>query len=188
MGAGHAAAALAELLDRLVLVDISQVRVQEPRAGRSERSRGAASRDPVATVAMPVMGDVTGRLHEVFPGGTCARLAGLLTGGGIVAFPEGFGELEQSALKEAANIVATAYARAITEFTGVLLILGSPAIRISPAALAGAAGEVGNDDAPSVLVETGIRVFAEDQPVGASFVLAPDAPSVAALLRAIGTP
>ena len=50
-----------------------------------------------------------------------------------VEFPAGFGELEQSVLKEVANILVGAYLSALSEFLGMVLIMSVPALAIDQA-------------------------------------------------------
>ena len=51
-----------------------------------------------------------------------------------IGFPDDFGELEQSALKEVGNILVGAYVNALSEFMGMMLIMSVPALAIDTAA------------------------------------------------------
>ena len=72
---------------------------------------------------MKLLGDVTGRTVQIFPAPTASALVSALTGRKQLEFPDNFGELEQSALKEVSNIIVAAYVNALAEFMGMMLII-----------------------------------------------------------------
>src|SRR5690606_4665748 len=102
IGAGHAATALSQLTNRRITVDVPEIRVVPL---ESVPELIGKPDEAIAAVVMQVLGDLTGRTVQVFPGATASRLAGILLDRHHVPFPEGFGEIEQSAIREAGNIL-----------------------------------------------------------------------------------
>jgi chemotaxis protein CheC len=110
IGAGHAATALSSLTNRRIGVDVPEIRVVRL---EDVASLMGEPDEVVAAVLMQVLGDATGRTIQVFSGDSASRLTGILLGRDPVPFPTGFGELEQSALKEVGNILVGAYLNAL---------------------------------------------------------------------------
>lgn len=187
IGAGHAATALSQLTNRRILVDVPRIRFAGLRPG--EPGGEEMGEEEHATVSMQVLGDMTGRTMQVFPGPTAGRLAGILIGSGEVPFPAGFGELEQSALKEAGNIVAGAYLNALSDFMGMLLLMSVPTMRISADSVVASLRErpQAGDDLV-LLMETRFQMEGEDRPLRGDFILVPDHASLEAMLQAIHLP
>ncbi|HUH11940.1 MAG TPA: chemotaxis protein CheC [Longimicrobiales bacterium] len=186
IGAGHAATALSQLTNRRILVDVPQIRF----AGlRVEAGGEEVQGDMEATVSMQVLGDITGRTMQVFPGPTASRLAGILIGASDVAFPDGFGELEQSALKEAGNIIAGAYLNALSDFMGMLLLMSVPAMRIAPDSLMVSLRDTPREgDELVLLMETNFQMEGDERPLKGHFILVPDSASFPAIFEAIRLP
>ena len=185
IGAGHAATALSQLTNRRILVDVPQIRFAGLRV-EAEGEQAGAPRDLEATVSMQVLGDITGRTMQVFPGPTASRLAGILIGSPDVSFPEAFGELEQSALKEAGNIIAGAYLNALSDFMGMLLLMSVPSMRIAPDSLMVSLRDTPREgDELVLLMETNFQMEGEERPLKGHFILVPDSASFEAIFEAI---
>lgn len=181
IGAGHAATALSQLTNRRILVDVPRIRFAGMRPAPEDESGEA-----IATVSMQVLGDFTGRTMQVFPGRTAARLAGILTGSGQVPFPDGFGELESSALKEAGNILAGAYLNALSDFMGMLLLMSVPTMRISADSVLTSLREQPTEgDELVLLIETRFKMEDDEEPLRGDFILVPDATSLDVIFQAI---
>src|SRR5690606_37151002 len=104
IGAGHAATALSQMTKgRRIMLDVPRTLIL--RLEDVPELTGTPD-EPVAAVLMRVLGDISGRTMQIFPAQTASRLASILLRRKEVAFPEGFGDVEQSALKEAGNILA----------------------------------------------------------------------------------
>jgi len=184
IGAGHAATALSQLTSSRIMVDVPQTRVL-----RLEEVAGAIGQpdDVVAAVLMRVLGDMTGRTVQVFPAPTATRLAGILLGGGTPAFPKGFGELEQSALKEAANILAGTYLNALSDFMGMLLLPSVPALAMDMAAAVLTASYINFGVAEDYVlcIDTIFRIDRPEEALRGHFLLLPDNASLKVLLQAL---
>ncbi|HEX6590051.1 MAG TPA: chemotaxis protein CheC [Longimicrobiales bacterium] len=184
IGAGHAATALSQLTNRRIMVGVPQVKVL--RIDEISEMIGTGE-DVVAGVAMQMLGDLTGRTVQIFPKDTAERVAGILIGRDDVDFPTGFGELEQSALKEVGNILGGAYLNALSDFLGLLLLLSVPglAMDVTAAVLKSVFLEFQEDRDYVFVVETVFNMDEAEQELHGHFLLVPDEASIDVLLRAI---
>ena len=184
IGAGHAATALSQLTSRRVLVDVPQVLILP--IDRAGELTGAPA-EPVAAVLMKVFGDVTGRTLQIFPAPVASRLAEILLGREPIAFPDGFGVMERSALQETANIVGGAYLNALSDFLGMMLLPSVPELSVDQAGAVLTTGFLNFDGevAEHVLcLETRLRMQGEEALRG-HFLLLPSGDSLQVILRAI---
>src|SRR5215217_6761032 len=104
IGAGHAATALSQMVGETIMISVPTINVSRledvpPQVSDPDQ--------PVAAVLMHMLGDLTGRTLLVFPRRTAIRLAGLLVVR-ILAEADS-AEMQQSAIKEAGNILSSAY-------------------------------------------------------------------------------
>lgn len=184
IGAGHAATALSQLTNRRILLSVPETRLIDLESVRSLHPKGE---DVVAAVSLKMLGDLTGRNVQVYPGSTASRLAGLLLGMETVRFPDDFAEMEVSALKEAANILAGAYLSALSDFLGMLVLASVPMLRMDRAAEILTGGYLCGDTKQNVLlcVETLFGIDEREAPLKGYYLLLPDPASLQAILRAI---
>lgn len=184
IGAGHAATALSQLTDRRIMVEVPENRVVP-----IERVAELTG-DPdeiVAAVAMQVLGDATGRTVELFAPRTAQRLSEILLARDSIPFPDGFGEMERSALTEAGNILVGAYLNALSDFLGMLLLPSAPRLALD---LAGAVlTESGLDPRREtdylLCIDTVFRIDEQETRLPGHFLLLPDPEALEAILRAI---
>ena len=184
IGAGHAATALSQMTGQTIMISVPTINVAPmeevpPNIGAPE--------EPVAAVLMSMLGDLTGRTLLVFPMPTATRLAELLLKRPHLEGTE-LSELEQSALKEAGNILSGAYMNALSEFMGLMLLPSPPsfAIDMSRAVLTTAYLQFGSDHDFVFCVETEFYMQDTDEYLRGFFLLLPDLPSLRAILRAVG--
>jgi chemotaxis protein CheC len=183
MGAGHAATALSQMTGETIMISVPQINI-----ARLEDIPGQISEpeEPVAAVLMQMLGDLTGRTLLVFPRPTALRMAELM-----LRRPEGsspaLGELEQSAIKEAGNILSGAYMNALADFMGLMLLPSPPslAIDMSQAVLSTAYVQFGGSDDYVFCVESEFYMKDIGESLRGFFLLLPDAPSLNAILRAV---
>ncbi|HUF36455.1 MAG TPA: chemotaxis protein CheC [Gemmatimonadales bacterium] len=186
IGAGHAATALSQMTNRTIMINVPEVNVLaledvSELLGRAD--------EIVAAVLMHMMGDLTGRTLVLFPEGSAKHLCDILfrrpTGG-----TTGFGEMEQSGLKEAGNILASAYLNALSDFMGMMLVPSVPSlvVDLSAAVLTTAYLNFGHDRDYVFCVETSFRVEGATEPLRGHFLLLPDMPSLRAIFDAIRLP
>lgn len=183
IGAGHAATALSQMIGETIMISVPRINIQ-----RLEEVAPlvAGPDEPVAAVLLHILGDLSGRTMLVFPKGAAIELAGLMLHGPGGTATE-LGELEQSAIKEAGNILSSAYMNALSEFMGMLLLPSPPALAIdmSAAVLTTAYLQFGSSRDYVFCVESDFMLKGEAQRLRGFFLLLPDPASLEAILRAI---
>lgn len=183
IGAGHAATALSQMTNDTIMITVPMITIA---ALEDVPSRIMPEEEPIVAVLMQMMGDLTGRTLLVFPHPTAVRLAQLMLRRPS-APGAAFGELEQSAIKEAGNILSGAYMNALSEFMGLMLLPSPPslAIDMSTAVLNTAYLQFGTDRDMVVAVETQFYLQGEGEHLRGFFLLLPDAASLQVILRAV---
>lgn len=182
IGAGHAATALSQMTSSRIMISVPRLQIAQARDVPALLSEPGAK---VAGVMMHVLGDVTGSTMLVLPDESAARLADLL----LRRRPgpaRDLDELEQSALKEAGNILCAAYLNALSDFMGLMLLLSIPTLLVDRAdsvLATGYAGIAGDDD-HVFTIETQFTI-GNTEPVAGHFLLLPDVQSLQVILRAI---
>ncbi|HEX6104507.1 MAG TPA: chemotaxis protein CheC [Gemmatimonadales bacterium] len=186
IGAGHAATALSQMTNRTIMINVPEVNVLaledvSELLGRAD--------EIVAAVLMHMMGDLTGRTLVLFPEGSAKALCDILFRKPPGSTTE-FGAMEQSGLKEAGNILASAYLNALSDFMGMMLVPSVPSlvVDLSAAVLTTAYLNFGHDRDYVFCVETSFRVEGATEPLRGHFLLLPDMPSLRAIFDAIRLP
>jgi len=97
------------------------------------------------------------------------------------------GQLEQSALKEAGNILAGAYLTALSEFLGMALMLSPPAFTTgdSAHALRALGDHAPRTESPILCVETEFFLEEPAESLHGFFLLVPDSKAIDAIFRAV---
>jgi chemotaxis protein CheC len=186
IGAGHAATALSGMTNRTIMITVPRVYV------RPLEEACDLLGDPngvIAAVLMHMMGDLTGRSMVLFPERAAKTLCDFLFRR-PVGSTQVFGEMEQSSLKEAGNILASAYMNALSDFMGLMLVPSVPSlvIDLSGAVLTSAHLNFGHDRDYAFCVETSFRVEGSNDPLGGHFLLLPDLSSLRSIFDAIRLP
>jgi chemotaxis protein CheC len=186
IGAGHAATALSQLTSRTIMINVPEVNVRP----LEEVPELLGSGDEViAAVLMHMMGDLTGRTLVLFPEASAKTLCDILfrrAPGTTSAFTA----MEESGLKEAGNILASAYMNALSDFMGMMLVPSVPSlvIDLSRAVLTSAQLNFGHDREYAFCVETSFRIEETSELLGGHFLLLPDMASLRAIFDAIRLP
>ena len=185
IGAGHAATALSQLTNRRIMVGVPEIKVL--RIDELTGMIGLGEEEVVAGVVMQMLGDLTGRTMQVFPKETTERVTGILLHRDDVDFPRGFGEIEQSALKEVGNILGGAYLNALSDFLGLLLLTSVPGLAMdtTAAVLTSSFLEFQEQRDYVFVVETVFNMDEVDHELHGHFLLVPDEASLEVMLRAI---
>jgi len=182
IGAGHAATALSQMVGHTIMISVPTINVSRL---EDMPPQVAAPDEPVAAVLVHMLGDLTGRTLLVFPRKTAIRLAGMLLrrDGGNGDFTE----MEQSAIKEAGNILSSAYMNALSDFMGMMLIPSPPslAVDMSSAVLTTAYLQFGSDKDLVFCVESQFLMDNIDEHLRGYFLLLPDPASLHAILKAV---
>ncbi|MDQ3517748.1 MAG: chemotaxis protein CheC [Gemmatimonadota bacterium] len=183
IGAGHAATALSQMTSNTIMITVPKIHVTRLEDAAAQLN---SEDEPIAAVLMHMMGDLTGRTLLVFPQPTAVRMAELMLRRPIGSSSE-LGVLEQSAIKEAGNILAGAYMNALSEFMGLMLLPSPPSLHIdmSAAILTTTHLQFGSDKDQVVSVETEFMLKDAGDQLHGFFLLLPDAASLQAILRAV---
>jgi chemotaxis protein CheC len=186
IGAGHAATALSQLTDRRIMISVPEVNV---RPLEDVPDLLGSADDVIAAILMHMMGDLTGRTLVLFPEPSARVLCDMLFRRAPGTTGE-FGPMEQSGLKEAGNILASAYMNALSDFMGMMLVPSVPSLTIdlSGAILTTAYLNFGHDRDYVFCVETAFRVDGSEDALSGHFLLLPDLPSLRAIFDAIRLP
>jgi chemotaxis protein CheC len=186
IGAGHAATALSQMTNRKIMITVPRVNVRP----LEEACEIVGTPDAVvAAILMHMMGDLTGRALLMFPQQAARTLCDFLLKRSPGTTQE-FGEMERSGLKEAGNILASAYLNALSDFMGMMLVPSVPSlvIDLSGAVLTSAHLNFGHDRDFAFCVETSFRVEGANEPLGGHFLLLPDVASLRSIFDAIRLP
>ena len=183
IGAGHAATALSQMVGSRIMITVPRINIMALEDVSSELDEPEM---PIAAVLMHMLGDLTGRTLLVFPQPTAIRLAELM-----LRRPAGssraLGELEQSAIKEAGNILSGQYMNALSEFMGLMLLPSPPslAVDISTAVLTTALVQFSPERDYVFCVESEFFMTDVGERLRGYFLLLPDPASLQAILRAV---
>jgi chemotaxis protein CheC len=183
IGAGHAATALSGMTNRKIMITVPRVYVRPLEEASDLVGRPDAV---VAAVLMHMMGDLTGRAMVLFPEPAAHTLCDFLFRRPMGTTRE-LGEMEHSGLKEAGNILASAYLNALSDFMGMMLVPSVPSlvIDLSGAVLTTAQINFGHDRDYAFCVETAFRVDGSNESLGGHFLLLPDVSSLRSIFDAI---
>jgi chemotaxis protein CheC len=183
IGAGHAATALSQMTNRKIMITVPRVNV---RPLEEACDIVGTPKDVVAAVLMHMMGDLTGRALLLFPEDAARTLCDFLLRRELGTTAT-FGSMEQSALKEAGNILGSAYLNALSDFMGMMLVPSVPSlvIDLSGAILTTAHLNFGQDRDFAFCVETSFRVEGAAEALGGHFLLLPDIASLRSIFDAI---
>ncbi|HEU4682538.1 MAG TPA: chemotaxis protein CheC [Gemmatimonadales bacterium] len=183
IGAGHAATALSQMTNRTIMITVPRVNV---RPLEEACDIVGSPHDVVAAVLMHMMGDLTGRTLLLFPERAARTLCDSLLRRELGTTTT-FGTMEQSALKEAGNILGSAYLNALSDFMGMMLVPSIPSlvIDLSGAILTSAHLNFGHDRDFAFCVETSFRVEGSTESLGGHFLLLPDLASLRSIFDAI---
>lgn len=183
IGAGHAATALSQMINRTIMISVPEVNVTP-----LEEVPGVLGQpdDVVAAVLMQMMGDLTGRTLLLFPEESAQHLCDILLRRerGTTA---SFDAMEQSGLKEVGNILSSAYLNALSDFMGMMLVPSVPSlvVDLSGAVLTTTYLNFGHDRDYVFCVETEFRFEDQAERLNGHFLLLPDLASLRAIFDAI---
>lgn len=184
IGAGHAATALSQMIGETIMISVPTINVSRL---EDVPPQVAAPDEPVAAVLMHMLGDLTGRTLLVFPRRTARRLASLLMRRPESPDTDEFTEMDQSAIKEAGNILSSAYMNALSDFMGMMLLPSPPslAVDMSNAVLTTTYLQFGSDKDFVFCVESEFLMNDTDEKLRGFFLLLPDPASLQAILKAV---
>jgi chemotaxis protein CheC len=137
----------------------------------------------VAAVLMKMEGDLTGLTLLVFPHPIAIRIAGLMMRRKVTAL----GEIEESAIKEAGNILSAAYLNALADFFKMTILPSPPSLAVDMSvAVLSSTFVAGSQGGSFVMcVESEFQLQEEGDRLRGFFLLLPDPPSLRTILREI---
>jgi chemotaxis protein CheC len=182
IGAGHAATALSMMTGARIMIDVPTVNV----APLEELIPGIADSDSqIVSVVMDMHGSLTGQTLLALPLVTGRRLSDLMLrrerrSGGTLDL------LEESALKEAGNILGGAYMTALSEFLGMTLMPSPPRLSVGTTEVVMEAHrQQASAAAAACCVETEFTFEEIGERFRGFFLLLPDATSFDSIFRAV---
>lgn len=180
IGAGHAATALSQMTDQRIMISVPQLSIASI---DDMPNQIAEPEEPVAAVLMKMEGDLTGLTLLVFPHPIAMRIAGLMMRRPVTTL----GVIEESAIKEAGNILSAAYLNALADFLKMTLLPSPPslAIDMSDAVLSSTFVASAHGSMQVVCVESEFQLLEENERLRGFFLLLPDPASLRRILDAI---
>ncbi len=180
IGAGHAATALSQITEQRIMISVPQLTVAPLEAVPNQI---AEPEEPVAAVLMKMEGDLTGLTLLVFPQPIALKVAGLMMRRPVTRL----GAIEESAIKEAGNILSAAYLNALADFMRMTLLPSPPslAVDMSDAVLTSTYLESAQGAEYVVCVESEFHLQDAGERLRGFFLLLPDPPSLRAMLKAV---
>jgi chemotaxis protein CheC len=182
IGAGHAATALSLMTGARIMINVPTINV----APLDELIPGIAEEGAqVVSVLMDMSGSLNGHTLLALPLSTGRRLADLMLrrerrSGGVLDM------LEESALKEAGNILGGAYMTALSEFLGMKLLPSPPRLTVGTTeAVMEEHRREASSAAAACCVETEVTVEEIGERFCGFFLLLPDADSFNAIFAAV---
>jgi chemotaxis protein CheC len=135
---------------------------------------------------MHMLGDLSGQTMLLFAHEPAMRLSEMMLRRPTGASTE-LGELEQSAIKEAGNILSGAYMNALSDFMGLILLPSPPslALDMAGAVLSTARSQFTSERDMAFCVESEFFMQDRNEHLRGLFLLLPDDPSLKAILRAV---
>jgi chemotaxis protein CheC len=183
IGAGHAATALSQMTNSRIVIGVPHLQIVELEEVPEMLSN---PHEMVAAVSMHMLGDLTGRTLLLFPRDSALRLSEILLRRGPGACTV-FAELEKSAVKEAGNIICSAYMNALADFMGMMLLPSVPSLVLDlcSAVLTSTHLASGREHRWVFSIETQFMVEDAERPVEGHFLLMPDLVALEKILRAV---
>jgi len=180
IGAGHAATALSQMTEQRIMISVPELTVS---ALDDVPNQIAPPEEPVAAVLMKMEGDLTGLTLLVFPHPIALKVAGLMMRRNVTEL----GRIEESAIKEAGNILSAAYLNALADFFKMTLLPSPPslAVDMSDAVLTSTYVASAQGASHVVCVESEFHLQDRDERLRGFFLLLPDPPSLRTMLKAI---
>ena len=183
IGAGHAATALSLMTGARIMIDVPTVNIGQ----LSELVPEIAGAEvPIVSVMMDMHGSMNGQTLLALPVSTARRLADLMLRRERRDSTEPFNILEESALREAGNILGGAYMTALSDFLEMQLMPSPPRFRIATTKeILKECDAAVTDHIAVCCVETEFTFEEVGEKFRGFFLLLPDPDSFTAIFRAV---
>ena len=181
IASGHAATALSQLTQRKVMISVPELAV----ATLTEIPALLGYGNQVVVVAMRILGDVNGHLVFLMPEDNARTLAEVLTRRKHEE-AGAFDPLARSSLMETGNVLGGAYAGALSQLTGTMVMLSVPVFGVEPPddVLRQERDRV-SDSSLALCLETTLTFDDGGPAFDGHILLVPSATSLALILRAL---
>lgn len=180
IGGGHAATVLSQLINKKVMVSVPKVHI----VSSEDIYRVIDNEDDIVTgILLKFLGDLTGRTLLIFPRDQSMLLVDM-----VMAREEGstsiLTDIEQSAIKEVANIVISSYLTALSDFLNMLILPSVPnlVIDVASAVLTSAYIDFSSNKDVLFCVETEFQFPDHNETLKGFLILLPDPMSLKKLL------
>jgi len=178
IGSGHAATSLSELLMEKVMVRVPKVLLGTI---KEVIEKIASPDEPVWSVFMYFLGDLTGRTLLIYPVKDAEYLLEIMA-------PDNKEEDYQiSIMKEISNILSCAYMNALGEMVGLLILPSVPGmvVDLAGAILSSVVLEFSEEKDFVVCLESEFYIAAKNKTIKSYYLMLPDISSVEALLKKV---
>ena len=181
IASGHAATALSQLTRRKVMISVPELSV----AALTEIPALLGYGRQVVVVAMRILGDVNGHLVFLMPEENARTLAEVLTRRKHEAVGS-FDELARSSLMETGNVLGGAYAGALSQLTGGMVMLSVPVFGVEPPdEVLRQERDASSERDLALCLETTLTFDDGGPAFGGHILLVPSAASLEIILRAL---
>lgn len=180
IGAGNAATALSQILNKKVDMSVPRVKVY-PIEEIPELFGG--SENIVAGVLLRMFGDMQGSLMFLLDEESALKLLDMMMVTGIDHITD---EISMSALMEVGNIISSSYLNSLSFFSNLTIVPSTPAFAydMAGAILGTILYEVSEMSDQVLLIETDF--LGNGEAIKGHFFVLPDLPSLGSLLKSVG--
>ncbi len=130
IGSGHSASALSQIIGHKVMINVPEVKIIPI---EKISSLWANPKEIITGILLDFLGDITGKTLLLFTKDDAKYIIDILLERDSNSASL-FGDMEQSSLKEVANIVVSAYLSALGTFLELMVVPSVPALVIDDAA------------------------------------------------------
>ncbi|MGY4689842.1 chemotaxis protein CheC [Salibacterium sp. K-3] len=187
IGAGNAATALSQLLNKKIDLHVPSVRIVD---FQEMQAIAGGEEEVVAAAFLRITGEAPGSMFFILQKEEAEELAYSLTGRDVDIIDDSFDELAASALRELGNILAGAYLSALADFTSVSMQPSVPSLAVDMAGAIISAGllEISRKGDHAIVIDTVMEEAEKHQTdtVNGQFFLLPDPEAFDKIFQALG--
>ncbi|MFD2704786.1 chemotaxis protein CheC [Salibacterium lacus] len=187
IGAGNAATALSQLLNKKIDLHVPSVRMVDFQA---MQAIAGGEEEVVAAAFLRITGEAPGSMFFILQKEEAEELAYTLTGRKVNIIDDSFDELAASALRELGNILAGAYLSALADFTGLSMQPSVPSLAVDMAGAVISEGllEVSTKGDHAIVIDTEMEEAesSDSDAVTGQFFLLPDPKAFEKIFKSLG--
>ncbi|SFM30227.1 chemotaxis protein CheC [Salibacterium qingdaonense] len=187
IGAGNAATALSQLLNKKIDLHVPSVRMVDFQA---MQAIAGGEEEVVAAAFLRITGEAPGSMFFILQKEEAEELAYTLTGKKVNIIDDSFDELAASALRELGNILAGAYLSALADFTGLSMQPSVPSLAVDMAGAVISEGllEVSTKGDHAIVIDTEMEEAGNNNTdaVTGQFFLLPDPDAFEKIFKSLG--